>query len=72
MKTQKKIANLLGDADNAKEQKKISPNEDIIEEYSALHYRTDFTFKKHMLVVEIDEKGMLTETQIMKRKDKKN
>ena len=71
METQK-IANLLGDADNAKEQKKISPNEDIIEEYSALHYRTDFTFKKHMLVVEIDEKGMLTETQIMKRKDKKN
>ena len=22
-----------------------------------MHYRTDFTFKKHMLVVEIDEKG---------------
>ena len=52
--------------------KKLFPNEDIIEEYFALHYRTDFTFKKHMLVVEIDEKGMLTETQIMKRKDKKN
>ena len=33
------------------------PNEDIIEEYSALNYRTDFTFKKHMLVVEIDKKG---------------
>ena len=33
------------------------PNEDIIEEYSALNYRTDFTFKKHMLVVEIHEKG---------------
>ena len=32
-------------------------NEDIIEEYSALKYRTDFTFKKHMLVVEIHEKG---------------
>ena len=31
------------------------PSEDIIEEYFALHYRTDFTFK--MLVVEIDEKG---------------
>ena len=40
-----------------KSKKKKSPNEDIIEEYSALHYRTDFTFKKHMLVVEIDEKG---------------
>ena len=37
--------------------KKLFPNEDIIEEYFALHYRTDFTFKKHMLVVEIDEKG---------------
>ena len=36
--------------------KKLFPNEDIIEEYFALHYRTDFTFKKHMLVVEIDEK----------------
>ena len=37
--------------------KKLFSNEDIIEEYFALHYRTDFTFKKHMLVVEIDEKG---------------
>ena len=36
---------------------KLFPNEDIIEEYSALNYRTDFTFKKHMLVAEIDEKG---------------
>ena len=35
---------------------KLISSEDIIEEYSALHYRTDFTFKKHMLVVEIDEK----------------
>ena len=34
--------------------KKLFPNEDIKEEYFALHYRTDFTFKKHMLVVEID------------------
>ena len=37
--------------------KKLLPNEDIIEEYFALHYKTDFTFKKHMLVVETDEKG---------------
>ena len=37
--------------------KKLFSSEDIIEEYFALHYRTDFTFKKHMLVVEIDEKG---------------
>ena len=37
--------------------KKLFPSEEIIEEYFALHYRTDFTFKKHMLVVEIDEKG---------------
>ena len=27
-----------------------------MEEYSTLHYRTDFTFKKHMAVVEICEK----------------
>ena len=37
--------------------KKLFRNEDIIEEYFALHYRTDFIFEKHMLVVEIDEKG---------------
>ena len=30
-------------------------NEEITKEYFALHYKTDFTFKKHMLVVEIDE-----------------
>ena len=36
--------------------KKLFPNEGIIEEYSALNYRTDFAFKKHMLVVETDEK----------------
>ena len=35
---------------------KLFPNEYIIEEYSSLNYRTDFTFKKHILVVEIDEK----------------
>ena len=37
--------------------KKLFPNEDIIEGYSASDYRTDFTFKKHMLAVETDEKG---------------
>ena len=36
--------------------KKLFPNEDIVEQYFALNYRTDFTFKKFMLVVEIDEK----------------
>ena len=46
--------------------KKLFPNEEIIEEYSALHYRTDFTFEKHMLVVELIKKGMLTDFQIMK------
>ena len=37
--------------------KKLFQNEDIIEDCFALHYRTDFTFKKHRLLVEIDEKG---------------
>ena len=37
--------------------KKLFPSEEIIEEYFASYYRTDFTFKKHMLVVETDEKG---------------
>ena len=32
--------------------KKLFPNEDIIEEYSDLNYKTDFTFTKHILVVE--------------------
>ena len=36
--------------------KKLFLNEHIIEEFSPLNYRTDFTFKKHILVVEIDEK----------------
>ena len=35
---------------------KLLPSEVIIKECSVLNYRTDFTFKKHMLVVEIDEK----------------
>ena len=35
--------------------RKLFPNEDIIEEY--FYYRTDFTFKKHGLLVEINEKG---------------
>ena len=37
--------------------KKLFPSENITEEYFALHYRTDFTFKKYVLVVKIDEKG---------------
>ena len=37
--------------------KLLFPNENITEEYFDFHYRTDFTFKNHMLVAEIDEKG---------------
>ena len=37
-------------------QSKLFPSEGIIKESSVLNYRTDFTFKKHMLVVETDEK----------------
>ena len=37
--------------------KKLFPSEDIIEEYFASHSRNDFIFKKHGLLVEIDEKG---------------
>ena len=36
--------------------KQVIPSEGIIKECSVLNYRTDFTFKKHMLVVETDEK----------------
>ena len=52
--------------------KKLFPNEDIIEEYFALHYRTDFTFQKHMLVIEIDEKGHVDRDPGYEKKKKKN
>ena len=51
--------------------KKLFSNEDIIEEYFALHYRTDFTFKKRMLVVEIDEKGHVDRDPGYERKRQK-
>ena len=43
----------------------------IIEEYFELHYKTDFTFKKHMLIVEIDEKGHVDKDLDYKRKGQK-
>ena len=46
-------------------------NEEIIEEYFELHYKTDFTFKKDMLVVEIDEKGHVERDLDYKRKRQK-
>ena len=52
--------------------KKLFPNNNITEEYFALTYRTDFTFKNHMLVVEIDEKDVRIGIQIARGKDKKN
>ena len=51
--------------------KKLFPNEDVTEEYSALHYKTDFTFKKYILVVEIDEKGHVDRFPDYKRKRQK-
>ena len=36
--------------------KKLFSSEGIIKEYFALHYTAGFSFIKHMLVVEIDEK----------------
>ena len=51
--------------------KKLFPNEDIKEEYSASHYRTDFAFKNHMLVVEIDEKGHVDRDPDFKSKRQK-
>ena len=40
-----------------------------------MHYRTGFTFEKHMLVVEIDEKGHVDrdpDYEIKRRKDLEN
>ena len=51
--------------------KRLFPYEDIIEEYFALHYRTDFTFKKHMLVVDFDEKGRVDRDPDYERKRRK-
>ena len=48
------------------------PSEDIIEEYFALNYRTDLIFKKHMLVVEIDEKWHVDRDPDYKRKRRKD
>ena len=53
--------------------KKLFPNENIIEEYFDLHYRTDFTFIKNTFQSQkLMKKDMLTEIQIVERKDKKN
>ena len=51
--------------------KKLFANEEIIEEHFELHYKTDFTFKKHMLLVEIDEKGHVDRDQNYKKKTKR-
>ena len=51
--------------------KKLFPNEDIIDEYSALHYKTDFIFKKPMLVVKINEKGCWQRSRLQKEKKKR-
>ena len=51
--------------------KKLFPNENIIEEYFPLNYKTDFTFKKHMLIVQIDEKGhVATDPDYEKKRQK--
>ena len=52
--------------------KKLFPNENIIEKYFVLLYRTDFTFKIHMLVVEIDEKGHVDRDPVYENKNKKD
>ena len=52
--------------------KNLFPSEDIIEEYFALNYRTDLIFKKHMLVVEIDEKWHVDRDPDYKRKRRKD
>ena len=52
--------------------KNLFPSEDIIEEYFALNYRTDLIFKKHMLVVEIDEKWHVDRGPDYKRKRRKD
>ena len=51
--------------------KKLLPNEEIIEENFELQYRTDFTFKKRMLIVEIDEKGHVDRDLDYERKRQK-
>ena len=51
--------------------KRLFPYEDIIEEYFDLHYRTDFTFKKHVLVVDFDEKGRVDRDPDYERKRRK-
>ena len=52
--------------------KKLFPNEKIIEEYLPFRYRADFTFKKHMLVVEIDENRHFGRDPDQERKRRKD
>ena len=52
--------------------KKLLPNEKILQEYFALHYRTKFTLEKYMLVVDIDEKGHVDRDTDYEKKGKKN
>ena len=51
--------------------KKLFTNKDIIEKYSPLHSRTDFTFKKHMLVAKTDKKGHVDRDPDYERKIQK-
>ena len=51
--------------------KKIFPNEDIKEEYAALHYRNDFIFKNRILVVESDELGHIDRDSDYEKKRQK-
>ena len=51
--------------------KKLFPNKDIIEEYFGLNYTADFTFTKHMFVIEIDEKGHVDRDPDYERKRQK-
>ena len=53
-------------------QKKLFSTEDIKEEYITLHYRTDFTFKKYGLLVEIDEKGHADRKSNYEKRRQKN
>ena len=51
--------------------KKLFPSEAIEEEQFTLHYRTDFKFKNHMLMLETDEKGYVDRDPDYKRNRQK-
>ena len=52
--------------------RKLFPNEDIIEDFSALYYLIDYYFPKRKLALEVNELGHKDRDQIKENKEQKD